>query len=303
MVFKWINGIHIPKDMNMVEVMAEKLNLSRNERFDLEDAYRKTYMGEEKFWCYDTIRKILKKIQCNEKKTEQYISTYIVREFPDSMELHGKNEILRCISEILMATQMEKNRKVILKTYGLYPEIFSQFSMYARENANGKCELLQIMAFNDKSEKNLAYRLILLNQILDMVAVNINVETYTTSENMGECDLAGNIFQIGAYMVQFNEEMEHGILIVGKSIVNIYRDILEDSIRNDKGMHRFQECLSEKEMSNKRGNTRERVFFNEGEMYMESVTNSGKSNIIKVKDSKVMKEIEWYMEQLKNVGM
>lgn len=300
-VFKWVNGIHIPKDINMVEVMAEKLNLSGNERYELEDAYRKTCMGEEKFWCYDTIREILKKIQCGGNKTEQHISAYIVREFPDSMELHGKNEILRCISEVLMATQMEKNRKMILKMYGWYPEIFSLFSMYARGNEKRKCDLLQIMAFNDKNEKYPVYRLMLLNQILDMVAVNINVKTYTTNENIGEYDLTGNVFQAGAYMVQFNEDMEHGILTARKSMVNMYRDILQDSVRKDKGIHRFQECLSEKEngMRRKRGNDKKRIFFYEGEMYLESAVNSGKSRIIKVRDSKVVKEIDWYMEQLR----
>lgn len=249
-VYKWSKGGHAPKKWAIVESMVEKLHLSNDEKRDLQHAYEKTILGDEKYHSYQKIIEILDTLH---KRGQEYNSQkygknvfddVILGTLPEYGEFSNKLEIMQCIQNALVYISGKDKKKIYLKIQPLHQNIIMMLRMFC-VNVE-ECELEEIAYFVNESYGSTVYNLDVLKGLIDLLVQKHPIQIYCREESKEENHVLDNWIITDEFAIEFADDFSYGMITTNSNWIAHFQKNYEE-IKNNSQVLGKKRCTTPEE--------------------------------------------------------
>lgn len=215
-VYKWAKGIHTPRNWNTLEIMCEKLHLSATEKKELQCAYERTILGEEKYASY---QKIIEILECLQNRGREYnsqgmaieiVENIHLKPLPEFVEYNNELEIMNCIQNVLTYLTMKNEREMFLKIQPLHQNVVMLIRMFCNRVDN--CSLEEIVIFSDECYGSVLYNLDIIKGLLNLLIQKHPIQIYGREEYGQEGKILDNWIITDDFVVEFADDFSYGMI-------------------------------------------------------------------------------------------
>ena len=229
-VFKWLKGEHLPKSWMIMEELGDSLHLTMQEKKQLQSAYERTVLGEEKYNSYQKIIDLLKKLQergreCREQYHNDYIKVHI-KELPEFVELHSRMQIMQSIQDALIYLSTKEDRKLYLKVTPFHEDVILLLRMFL--NRMDSCALEEIVCFRKKEYEALCYNLELVNGLVDLFTARHPSKIYVQDATGTPDGIFDNWVIADDFLIEFADDFSCGMLTSDPVWIAYFRSVYEN---------------------------------------------------------------------------
>ena len=231
---KYISGKRLPKQEQTRKTLYEKLHLSPDERFIMEEAYQREALGPGVFEQQKSIQNILENFSeiTSEKKPVEKTAFHVeihAGHLKNIVPLYTRDDILAYLWGILAYTLEQESCEVFMILQPDYDSLDGiLMNLSRKENV---CVHHLVCIDRQMKEQEGTYNLRILQKIIALMCgrAKYDVRFYYSdiSNHINSTSLMPNLILTGEFVIQFDYEMSHGIVFHDMGLRRFYQKVYD----------------------------------------------------------------------------
>ena len=223
-VYRWFSGQRMPESWEKVAEKMENLHLSPDERGQLKEAYRRSFVGEENYEVYQSIIEVFKRLaeQKSTKGAEDIVSKYQLRELPETQLLKGREEIAQNIENLFISLAAGKKKQFYFKIQSKCKEAMAAIKIFSRRNPDSRME--GIIYMNNDLMDSKVHNMDLFLEVISLQLLECESQIYYAEATDRDGKFASNWIFSDEYVLQFNDDLTFGMMNGKKEWVEFFRE-------------------------------------------------------------------------------